>query len=90
MINLFNYRTRTEIERHRRIKLTVWAYAYEIANNPIATDEQFDRLADRIDLSVSTDRLDEFWRTEFQPHTGMWIHKHPELDKTRRVYERFG
>lgn len=88
--SLFNHRTRIEIERWRRIKLTVWAYAYEIANNPIATDSQFDRLAASIDTTIDTGRLDDWWRQNFQPHTGMWIYGHPELDKTRRIYELYG
>lgn len=90
MIDLFYHRTRIEIERWRRIKLTVWAYAYEIANNPIATDEQFDRLAAQIDTTIITGRLDDWWRQNFQPYTGMWIHNHPEKHLARRIYERFG
>ena len=91
MINLFSHRTRTEVERWRRIKLTVWAYAYEIANDPIATDEQFDVLARQIDVSIPTGRddLDDWWRQNFQPHTGMWIHNHPEKHLARKIYERF-
>lgn len=86
---LFYYPTRIETERRKRIKLTVWAYAYEIANNPIATDEEFDRLAESIDTTINTGRLDDWWRQNFQPHTGMWIHKHPELNLVRRIYEQF-
>lgn len=84
---LFNYRTRVEIERWQRIRLTLWAYAYEIANNPIATDEQFDLLAQQIDLSIVTGRLDDWWRAEFKPFTGMWIYLHPELEKVRKIYD---
>ena len=86
---LFNHCTNVEIERWRRIKLTVWAYAYEIANDPIATDEQFDALARQIDTTIDTGRLDDWWRENFQPHTGMWIHKHPEKHLARKIYERF-
>lgn len=88
---LFHHFTTGERETWKRIKLSVWAYAYEIADNPVATDEQFDKLAASIDLTINTKRadLDEWWRSEFQPHTGQWIHAHPELDYVRRIYERF-
>lgn len=92
MQKLFEYQSRIELERWRRIRLSVWAYTYEIVNQPIATDEQFDKLAQQIDTSIDTGRpdLDAWWRTEFNPYTGMWIHKHPELHLIRRIYERFG
>jgi hypothetical protein len=82
--------TKEECERRKRIKLTLWSYAYEIAERPIATDAQFDALSARIDLTISTGRddLDSWWRSVWSAHTGMWIHQHPELDKVRELYER--
>lgn len=76
------------MERRRRIKITVAAFAYEILNQPIMTDEEYDTLAKRIDLAIDTGRLDDWFRQNFEPYTGQWIYRHPELDKVRGVYER--
>ena len=78
-------------ETRNRIKLSVAAYAYEFKDNPIMSDADFDELASKIDTSVSTTnpRLDYFFSKNFQPDTGMWIHKHPELGKIEYLYERY-
>ncbi len=78
-----------EIETRRRIKLSVWAFAYEFRAHSIVTDAIFDVESYLVDLSVETNRLDlDYWfRAFFQPHTGMWIHKHPELSKIEKLYE---
>lgn len=80
-----------ETERRNRIKLSVAAYAYEFDNTSIMTDAEFDEFALLIEPQVSTGHaiLDQFFRTEFQPDTGQWIHKHPELDRVKYVYEKF-
>lgn len=72
-----NYQTRI------RIQLAKAAYAYEYSDQPIMTDAEFDTMARQVDLGVDTRRpdLDEFFRKEFSHSTGMWIHKHPDLDK---------
>lgn len=79
--------TEIEQERRRRIKLTVAAYAYEFENDSIITDEEFDRLSEQIDMTIETGRLDAWWKDNFNPYTGMWIHRHPELDKARNLYK---
>lgn len=88
---LFHHRTKTEKEVWRRTKIAVWAYAYEIENKSLVSDERFDAECRLVDLSVSTTRpdMDEWWRREFQPDTGMWIHNHPELGKIKMIYDRF-
>lgn len=88
---LFHSWGRGEKERWKRIRLSLWAYAYEIACKPIVSDEKFDKLAQSIDLTVTTSRpdLDEWWRKEFTPYTGQWIHKHPELGLIEKIYKRF-
>ena len=80
-----------ETERRNRIKLSVAAYAYEFDNTSIMSDADFDEFALLIEPQVSTGHalLDKFFRTEFQPDTGQWIHKHPELARVKYVYERF-
>ena len=75
--------------------VSVWAYAYEIADPPqsLVPDHVFDAECYMVaaGLSVETDRLDlDYWfRGVFAPCTGLWIHEHPELDKIRNLYERW-
>jgi len=33
--------------------------------------------------------MDNFFKTEFNPSTGQWIHKHPELDKIKIIYHKY-
>jgi hypothetical protein len=91
MTTIIIARTRKEIETRRRIKLSVWAYAYEIRSHSIVTDAVYDVEARLVDLSVETNRLDlDYWfRAMFTPDTGMWIYQHPELSKIEKLYERF-
>ena len=83
--------TSVEREIRRRIGIAVTAYAYEIADKPICSDGIFDWLAGQIDRKMTTGHplLDEFFLVEFSPMTGMWIHKHPELDKIRKIFEGY-
>ena len=89
MANLFHLRTRVELERHRRILVSVWAYAYEFESVSLVSDARFDQVCYLINPAIETGRplLDDFFKRQFQPDTGMWIHHHPELDKVRRLYE---
>lgn len=75
-------------ETRNRIKLAVAAYAYEIESRPIISDATFDFMALMIQPAVPTGnaRLDLFFMTEFSPHTGQWIYRHPDLDGIRRIY----
>lgn len=80
-----------EIERRRRIALCTMTYAYEIADNPICSDADWDRAAQRIRPTMGTGHplLDEFFAWEFSRMTGMWIHRHPELDRVKIIHDRF-
>lgn len=82
------FRSDIELERHRRILIAIYAYAYEIKNDPIVSDEEFDRLASEIVETKSTgnEKLDDFFKNEFDMFTSLWIHKHPELDKIAQIY----
>jgi len=82
--------TTAEVERRNRIKLAVAAYAYEFRNTSIMSDGEFDELAKQIDPTISTGHaiLDKFFRTQFQPDTGQWVHKHPELGKLVNLYQK--
>ena len=79
-----------EIERWKRIKLSIAAYAYEFENQPIMSDRRFDKIAEGIVRGMDTGNaiLDRFFDQVFTPMTGMWIHKHPELGGIQQIYER--
>ena len=70
-------------EIRNRIRLSVAAYAYEYKDDPIMSDDDFDKLAKEINPEEKTGnrKLDNFFKKEFATDTGMWIHKHPERDK---------
>lgn len=80
-----------EIERWRRIRLSVAAYAYEYEDDSIMSDAAFDSLSQHINLSVDTGnpKLDNFFRENFNPDTGMWVRKHPEKSKLKHIYDTY-
>lgn len=91
MKDLFYTPTTSEIETRRRIKLSMWAYAYEFLNSPVVSDADFDAECEKIDLSVATARpdMDAWWCKEFQTCTGAWIHNHPELSRIAMLHARY-
>lgn len=80
--------SKVEKEIRLRIKLSVAAWAYEIASASIMTDHDFDKLCLEVDTSIDTGnaKLDKFFKEEFSPHTGQWVHKHPEKQKLKVIY----
>lgn len=80
--------TPIEVERWKRIKLAVAAYAYEFHDDPIMSDKRFDKIAEGIVRGMETGHpvMDRFFSTVFSPMTGMWIHQHPELAGIERIY----
>jgi hypothetical protein len=91
MYHLFYHQTGVEKEVRRRINVALWAYAYEIENQPIVTDAQFDEECKRIDLSIDTPRphLDIWFRNNFVPYTGSWIYQHPNLKRLKELYNAY-
>lgn len=89
MINLFNIFSLKEVETRRRIRLALWAFAYEFENDPLVPDGTFDDECKKVNLQITTDNaiMDKWWRENFNPSTGQWIRKHPELEKIRKIYE---
>jgi hypothetical protein len=75
------------IERSRRIRVSAWAYAYEVESSPIVDDARYDAEAALIRPHMDTGHavLDKFFREEFAAYTGSWVHRHPELDKLAGV-----
>lgn len=80
--------TPKEIETQRRIKVSLWAYAYEIHNDPLVSDGVFDYECYMVDLSIDTDRpnLDKWFRDNFEPCTGLWIYSHPDIKLLEKIY----
>lgn len=76
-------------EIRRRIRVSVAAYAYELRDDPVMDDAEFDRLCREIDPDLVTGNpaLDRFFMVHFEPDTGQWVHKHPELHKLKHIYE---
>lgn len=74
-----------------RIKISLAAYAYEVLNESIMPDGDYDRLARRIDPSKLTGNkiLDDFFRREYSPHTGVWIHGHPDKAGLQNILYRY-
>jgi hypothetical protein len=75
-------------EIRNRIRLAVAAYAYEVENDPVMSDAEFDMLAKSINPRVLTGRAlcDLFFLESFEPHTGSWIHDYPDLPGIERIY----
>lgn len=76
-----------ERETWARIRVAVAAYAYDVDSQPIMSDADFDALAASIDVSVSTARpdMDAWFVAHFAPHTGQWVHAHPDKAGLRRI-----
>ena len=81
-------RDRKTEEIKRRIKLSIAAYAYEIKDRSIMSDENFDKECRKVDLSISTGnrKMDKWFKNHFAPSTGQWIHKHPNLKRIDELY----
>jgi hypothetical protein len=80
-----------EVERRNRIRLSVFAYAYEFEDDPLISDAEYDKLSYmiQIDRSTGNEMLDGFFRKNFEPHTGQWIRLHPEHHKIRNLYHKW-
>jgi len=78
-------------EIKNRIRLSVAAYAYEMRNDEIMSDKEFDSLALKVNPQEKTGnrKLDNFFKKHFQPDTGMWIRKHPDINGIAYIYETY-
>lgn len=84
-------KNREELEVWMRIRVCVASYAYEVEHDSIMTDHEFDDMCKMIDLSIDTTNpeMDKWFRENFAPHTGCWIHKHPHIDGIKRLYRMY-
>jgi hypothetical protein len=80
-----------DAETRLRIKVALYAYAYEYESDPLVSDAEFDDLCSKVNLDVNTRRpdLDKWFRSEFSPYTGQWIHDHPELSIIKNIYNSY-
>lgn len=80
-----------EHQTRRRILISMAAYAYEILDEPYLSDHMYDDWAERIHPEIGTGNmeLDIFFYDHYSPMTGMWIHKHPDLEGIKRLYDRY-
>ena len=71
--------------RRGRIRISVFACAYEMYDTSLLSDTEYDKLALSIDTTTRTDNtlMDDFFRDEYRPYTGSWVYNHPELGKLR-------
>ena len=78
-------------QRRVRIRLALAAYAYEFYDDSIISDAEFDSLSLKVDSKMKTgdDELDQFFEKHFDSSTGMWIHKHPGLDRLEVIYDNY-
>lgn len=76
-------------EKKRRIQVALWAYAYEIKDDSLVSDAQYDETCLLIDTSIKTGNkeMDKFFQRHFDPSTGMWIHRHPGIKRLAEIYE---
>ena len=78
-------------EIKRRIKLCIAAYAYEVKNDSIMPDATFDEECKKVDVTITTgnDKMDKWFKDEFDPCTGQWIHSHPEKNRLEELYQKY-
>ena len=76
-------------EIRNRIRLSLASYSNEFHDDSIMTDAEFDKLSREINPNEKTgnELIDRFFREEFMVDSGMWIRRHPELDKLKLIYE---
>lgn len=80
-----------EQEVRRRIRLSVAAYSYEYEDESIISDAEFDVLCLEIKPNMKTGngKMDRFFKNHFDPSTGQWIRKHPQIARIRQIYNDY-
>mgnify|MGYP003155425231 CR=1 FL=1 len=78
-------------EIRNRILISVYAYAYEFRNESLIDDYEYDKLAQEIDVNISTNNmmLDKFFNDCYVSYSGSWILKHPEIEKIIEIYNKY-
>ena len=83
--------SKAEREIKRRILVSIAALAYEEYSDSIISDEEFDMQCLKVDLDIPTgnEELDNWFRDNFDPSTGMWVHNHPHKEGLHYIYQRY-
>ena len=78
-------------EIRNRILIAVYAYAYEFRNESLIDDHEYDKLAQEIDVNISTNNmmLVKFFKDCYVSYSGSWILKHPEIEKIIEIYNKY-
>ena len=78
-------------EIRNRILISVYAYAYEFLDESLIDDYEYDKLAQEIDVNISTNNmmLDKFFNDCYVSYSGSWILKHPEIEKIVEIYNKY-
>lgn len=77
-----------DVENRNRLRLCLFAYAYEFLGNSLISDSEYDDLSYTINPFINTDsNYDNFWLTEFNAFTSMWIRKHPNIKGIKDIYD---
>lgn len=78
-------------EKQRRIKVAVAAYLYEVCDLTWISDAEFDALCLTVDVSQETGNpvMDQWFKDNFDPSTGMWVHIHPDQKGLHRIARSF-
>lgn len=83
----------SERVRRHRIRVSVAALAYEYNYRSVMSDTAYDTLANivhkHINVATGNHRLDRFFQRHFTPHTGLWIHRHPNILGLINIYARY-
>ena len=79
--------------RRDRIRIAVAAWAYENKHRETMTDAEYDAMSERVhsqrNVATGNHRLDRFFQREFDPDTGLWVHRHPDQAGLENIYARY-
>lgn len=72
-------------QRRLRIRLSVFAYAYEMLDTSLVPDHVYDEMSRKVNPAIETGHpvIDEFFKTCFEPTSGAWVRRHPEIGKLK-------
>lgn len=77
--------------KKQRARVALFAYAYEMRNDSLVGDAEYDRLSlevlDNINIVTDNAVLDDFFVKNFSADTGMWVLKHPDIKRLEVIYE---
>lgn len=75
------------VETWVRIRVSIYALAYEYYNVSLVSDEKYDFLASTVNLTNTTKRpdLDEWFINNYSPDTSIWVWNRPEINQLHYI-----